>query len=191
MKQLGKVHMVDNHLVVVSEYPKIASKGDYSITITGKIRKVPLNEAVLWMLGCPKVLSAEQYLIDKYQLEGVPVYNISLDSFTDLESKNVFIHYSLEHYTNGRNLNFSVEFRDYPRAQTSWYNDDHEFGDVRQAMETSIRLAYWYLDNPRRIELINSHYTDEYKEYAIACGVFLNNFITDKHREFLKKHGYI
>lgn len=106
----------------------------------------------------------------------------SLDSFRDLESKNVFIHYSVEHHTDGCNLNFSIEFKDYTRAQTGWYNDNHEFGDVKQTMESSIRLAYWYLENPRRIELINSYYTDEYREYNKECGLFLNNFITDEHR---------
>lgn len=73
-----------------------------------------------------------------------------LTSYTDLENKNVFIHYDIEHYSDGCNLCFSIEFRDYDQ-QTYWFNDNHEFGNIEQTMRSSIELAYWFLEKPERI----------------------------------------
>jgi hypothetical protein len=73
-----------------------------------------------------------------------------LTSYTDLENKNVFIHYDIEHYDDGCNLCFSIEFRDYDQ-QTYWFNDNHEFGNIEQTMRSSIELAYWFLEKPERI----------------------------------------
>lgn len=73
-----------------------------------------------------------------------------LNSYTDLENKHVFIHYDIEHYDDGCNLCFSIEFRDYGQ-QTYWFNDNHEFGNIEQTIRSSIELAYWFLEKPERI----------------------------------------
>jgi hypothetical protein len=83
-----------------------------------------------------------------------------LTSYTDLENKNVFIHYGIEHYNDGCNLLFSIEFRDYGQ-QTCWFNDNHEFGNIEQTMRSSIELAYWYLEKPYRINGSELHYMDD------------------------------
>ena len=73
-----------------------------------------------------------------------------LTSYSDLENKNVFIHYNIEHYSDGCNLCFSIEFKDYDQ-QTYWYNDNREFGNIEQTMRSSIELAFWFLEKPERI----------------------------------------
>jgi len=83
-----------------------------------------------------------------------------LTSYTDLENKNVFIHYDIEHYNDGCNLCFSIEFRDYDQ-QTYGFNDNHEFGNIEQTMRSSIELAYWYLEKPYRIKGSELHYMDD------------------------------
>lgn len=63
-------------------------------------------------------------------------------ALTELEKKSVFIHYSYDHYKNGTNLNFSIEFRGWgPDFQTGWYGDNHEFGDIGRTLEKSIIIA--------------------------------------------------
>jgi len=70
----------------------------------------------------------------------------------ELEKQGVFIHYSHEHYTNGSNCNFSIEFTRHPyphrpedHYQTGWYGDNHEFGDTADVLEASIKMAKWLL----------------------------------------------
>jgi len=100
--------------------------------------------------------------------------DVPLSTYKSLEENGVYIHYVHEHYTDGTNLNFSIEFKNH-NTQTGWYNDNHEFGDVHETMVASIKLAQWYLENPRRIELINSGYhEEEYRDYI------------QEHREYLK-----
>ena len=98
---------------------------------------------------------------------------ITLETYEELEENGVYIHYIPEHYNDGTNLNFSIEFRKY-KTQTGWYNDDHEFGDVLDTMTSSVLLAKWYLENPRRIELIDGSITDpEYRQYSEELQEFL------------------
>ena len=103
----------------------------------------------------------------------------NLESYTLLEEKGVFIHYIPEHYKDGTNVNFSIEFildrEKLKRIQTGWYNDNHEFGNVYQTMIASVKLAFWYLEDPKRIQLINSGYNDmDYIKYV------------EERKEFLK-----
>jgi hypothetical protein len=102
------------------------------------------------------------------------VTSITLDTYKELEENGVYIHYIPEHYNDGTNLNFSIWFRNY-KVGTGWYNDNHEFGDVLDTMTSSILLAKWYLENPKRIELINGSITDpEYYQYTEDLMEFLN-----------------
>jgi hypothetical protein len=90
---------------------------------------------------------------------------ITLDTYKTLEENGVYIHYIPEHYTDGSNLNFSIEFKN-QNTQTGWYNDNHEFGGVYETMYKSVHIAQWYLKDPKRIELIDSGYNNpEYIKY--------------------------
>jgi hypothetical protein len=83
--------------------------------------------------------------------------NYNFEVFEELEKQGVHIDYMTDDYPNGSNLTFSINFFKYKRG-TCWYGDNHEFGNCRQAMEASIKLALWYLEKPERIEFINSGY---------------------------------
>jgi len=90
---------------------------------------------------------------------------ITLETYKELEEKGVYIHYIPEHYTDGSNLNFSIEFKN-QNTQTGWYNDNHEFGGVYETMYKSVHIAQWYLKDPKRIDLIDSGYNNpEYIKY--------------------------
>jgi hypothetical protein len=98
---------------------------------------------------------------------------VNLETYKTLEENGVYIHYIPEHYGDGTNLNFSIEFRKH-KTQTGWYNDNHEFGDVHETMTKSLKLALWYLQCEKRISLINSGYHNpEYITYVNDKGVFL------------------
>lgn len=98
---------------------------------------------------------------------------VNLETYKTLEENGVYIHYIPEHYGDGTNLNFSIEFRKH-KTQTGWYNDNHEFGDVYETMTKSLKLALWYLQCEKRISLINSGYHNpEYITYVNDKGVFL------------------
>jgi len=91
---------------------------------------------------------------------------ITLEQYKTLEDNGVYIHYVHEHYTDGVNLNFSIEFKKH-NTQTGWYNDNHEFGDVYDTMNKSVLLSLWYLEDPKRIDLIDSGYhSEEYRKYV-------------------------
>jgi hypothetical protein len=66
----------------------------------------------------------------------------------DLEAKGVFIHLSHEHYSNGSNCNWSVEFTkfDNKNNQTSWFGDNHEFGDTIDCYTAAFKLATFLLE---------------------------------------------
>lgn len=99
--------------------------------------------------------------------------DVNLDTFKKLEENGVFIHYIPEHYSDGTNLCFSIEFRNH-NTQTGWHNDNHEFGDVTETIKKSLMLAEWYLQCEKRINLINSGYNNpEYLTYVNDRGVFL------------------
>lgn len=76
------------------------------------------------------------------------------ERLNNLQKQNVYINTGWEHYDNGSNLCFSVEFRD-TNDQTGWYNDNHEFGDIGTALECAIELAEWFLEDKARIEDID------------------------------------
>lgn len=99
-----------------------------------------------------------------------------IDKYEYLEKNGVFIHYLYDHYKDGTNCNFSIEFRD-KKTQTGWYGDNNEFGGVKNVMITSINFALWYLENPKYIDLINSGYHNpDYIKYQ------------ETKREFIKKY---
>ena len=52
---------------------------------------------------------------------------ITLETYKELEENGVYIHYIPEHYNDGTNLNFSIEFRKY-KTQTGWYNESYDGG---------------------------------------------------------------
>lgn len=98
---------------------------------------------------------------------------VNLETYKTLEENGVYIHYIPEHYGDGTNLNFSIEFRKH-KTQTGWYNDNHEFGGVYETINKSLKLALWYLQCEKRISLINSGYHNpEYITYVNDKGVFL------------------
>jgi hypothetical protein len=95
-----------------------------------------------------------------------------LENFDYLEKNGVFIHYSHEHYPDGSNMIFSIQFIN-EKTQTAWYGDNHEFGGVKNCMRASVKLALWYLAVPDRIEMIKSGYHDpKYSEYTKALNSF-------------------
>lgn len=102
-----------------------------------------------------------------------------LDHFDTLEQNGVFIHYSYDHYKDGTNCNFSIEFTN-QNTQTGWYGDNHEFGEVKDVMLFSIKLAFWYLDNPKYIDLIDSGYHEsDYMDYVEKRREFIKEFLKD------------
>jgi hypothetical protein len=102
-----------------------------------------------------------------------------LEHFDTLEQNGVFIHYNYDHYTDGTNCNFSIEFTN-QKTQTGWYGDNHEFGEVKDVMLFSIKLALWYLDNPKYIDLINSGYHEsDYMDYVEKRREFIKEFLKD------------
>jgi len=110
-----------------------------------------------------------------------------MDSYKRLEESGVYIHYSPEHYKDGSNVNFSIEFLDREtlnRVATGWYNDNHEFGDASETMSASVKLARWYLDDPKRISLINSGYHDpEYIAYTSELSKFTKKLISGANKQ--------
>ena len=104
--------------------------------------------------------------------------DVTLNTYKTLEDNGVYIHYSPEHYNDGSNLSFSIEFTK-QNTQTGWYNDDHEFGDVYDTKVKSIKLALWYLEDPKRIELIDGRIGDrEYINYLNELCDFLDTIVT-------------
>jgi hypothetical protein len=108
----------------------------------------------------------------------------SLQIFKFLESQGVYINYSVEHYQDGSNVCFSIDFIDgEKRTGTSWYNDNHSW-DAAEAMEASIRLALWYLKKPERIALINGGYNNPaWIEYNQERHLFVESLIKTKTDE--------
>lgn len=95
--------------------------------------------------------------------------------FDALEKNGVFINFSAEHYRDGSNLCFSIQFlREGKPVGTGWYNDNHEFGGVSSTMESAILIAKWYLEEPGRIDLINSGYNEPaYRDYVADLQKFI------------------
>ena len=102
---------------------------------------------------------------------------VTLETYKELEDNGVYIHYIPEHYIDGSNLCFQIEFTK-QKVKTASYNDDHEFGDVVDTIIASLLLAQWYLDDPRRIELIDGSLRDpEYVHYVNEKSVFLESIL--------------
>jgi hypothetical protein len=105
------------------------------------------------------------------------ISNVTLNTYKTLEENGVYIHYAPEHYSDGSNLSFSIEFTK-QKIQTGWYNDDHEFGDAYDTKVSSIKLAQWYLEDPKRIELIDGNMRDpEYMKYVNDLFDFLETIV--------------
>lgn len=99
--------------------------------------------------------------------------DFNLETYKLLEENGVYIHYSPEHYNDGSNLNFSIEFKN-QKTQTGWYNDNHEFGDVYETILASMKIAMWYLEDSTRVSLINSGYNNpEYIKYRDDLSQFI------------------
>jgi hypothetical protein len=104
--------------------------------------------------------------------------DVTLNSYKTLEDNGVYIHYVPEHYMDGTNLNFFIEFTK-QNIKTGWYNDDNEFGDVYDTKVKSIKLAQWYLEDPKRIELIDGNMKNpEYVKYINDLCNFLEPIVT-------------
>ena len=136
-----------------------------------------------------ELYSTIEHLIIKWNLDGYKtaghltrqimehISNVTLNTYKTLEDNGVYIHYVPEHYSDGSNLNFSIEFTK-QKTQTGWYNDDHEFGDVYDTKVRSIKLAQWYLEDPKRIELIDGNMRDpEYTKYVNDLFDFLETIV--------------
>lgn len=94
-----------------------------------------------------------------------------------LKKYGVHIHYDTEVYDDEINLLFSIEFKN-QNTQTGWYNDNHEFGNDYYSKNTSIELAYWYLEDKNRINLINSGiHNPDYNNYKKELMEFLEKYI--------------
>lgn len=110
---------------------------------------------------------------------------INLEEFASLEEAGVYISFSADHYKDGSNLCFSIDFPNGDdrrnRVGTGWYNDNHEFGGAKTTVEAAIKLAKWYLEKPGRIKLINSGYHDlDYIEYKTELHEFTKTLIVNK-----------
>lgn len=97
------------------------------------------------------------------------------NKLNQLQQKNVFIHTNIEHYNDGSNICFSIEFRDYDK-QTGWYNDNHEFGDAGDVFDSAIQLAEWYLEDIERIKDIDGLF---YSKYNILKEAKIEEIIKD------------
>jgi hypothetical protein len=113
---------------------------------------------------------------------------VNLDEYKKLEKLGIYFHYSPELYDDGCNLNFSIEFKNY-NTQTGWYNDNHEFGDVYNTMIKSIQLAYWYLEDPKRMEMIDSGYDNpDYTSYQVEVAEIINLLIKDEELTYIERY---
>lgn len=107
-----------------------------------------------------------------------------------LEKKGVFICYCFDHYTNGTNCNFSIEFayrlpanksihhsdRKGKQYKTGLYGDNNEFGNTADTMVASIKIAKW---------LFKDNNVAKYFEDAPLYN--LTETITNKgHKKYLK-----
>jgi hypothetical protein len=99
-------------------------------------------------------------------------------------NKDYIIHYEKESYHDGSNLLFSIEFLNYRTnkgysMQTCWYNDNHEFGDDDRSRISANLLAKWYLEDIKRIYMIDSGYHDtKYFDYRDNLASFLETLIS-------------
>lgn len=88
------------------------------------------------------------------------IINIS-EKIKKLEERGVFIKLDYEHYKDGTNTLFSIEFRDH-KHQTCWYGDNHEFGDCLRCIESAIKIAEFFLKDEGRIKWIMGSVHDRF-----------------------------
>ena len=99
------------------------------------------------------------------------IEKMNIDIYKKLEDNNIFIYYRYEHYQNGTNCLFQIEFKDKDYI-TMTYGDNGEFGNVGETMLFSIDLAFWYMEH---IEVSKNGYSDErYFNYKDELLEFIN-----------------
>jgi hypothetical protein len=101
---------------------------------------------------------------------------MDISIYKKLEDNNIFIYYNYEHYQNGTNCLFQIEFKD-KNFKTMTYGDNHEFGNVSETMLFSIDLAFWYLENIDYICVSKNGYSDKrYFKYKDELLDFINKY---------------
>ena len=67
----------------------------------------------------------------------------------ELESKGVFIHIGHDHYKDGSNCIWSIQFTKFDNRnnQTGWFGDNHEFGDTVDCYAVAIKMAKKLLED--------------------------------------------
>ena len=75
------------------------------------------------------------------------------EEIRSLEAQGVFIHVGHDHYKDGSNCNWALQFMDVEPGNkkrqiyhTSWYGDNHEFGDTVDCYLAAFRLAKFLLE---------------------------------------------
>ena len=108
------------------------------------------------------------------------------EELTLLEEVGIFIHLDYEHYDNGTNCLFQIEFRD-KKTMTCQFGDNHEFGNTVETINAAIQLAWWYHNNVSRIDMINSGmHNPEYIKYKKDYMEVLLGLYTNKFKNFTK-----
>lgn len=111
----------------------------------------------------------------------------------ELESKGVFIHLSYDHYKDGTNCNFSIEFTKTDN-QTYWYGDNHEFGNVPQVLVAAVKLAKWFLEDEDRIKFFFISVAETVTEEGRANWGKWKDMVTQAHtylRESYEDKDYV
>lgn len=70
---------------------------------------------------------------------------------SNLERKGIFICLNYDHYPDGTNCNFSIQFTK-TKNQTCWYGDNHEFGGTAETLIAAISFAKWFSEDDERIK---------------------------------------
>lgn len=84
-----------------------------------------------------------------------------------LEVQGVFIKLSYDHYNDGTNCNFSIDFHKLGH-NTMRYGDNHEFGDTANVLIAGIKFAKWFLEDEDRFKwfFYSKHETITEEGYA-------------------------
>lgn len=125
-----------------------------------------------------------------------------LEQIKDLASKGVTIDFSHDHYKNGINCNWSINFlrkhkfkklglKDWEKwIGTMWHGDNHEYGDPQESMQAAVRYAYFILENPIILEAMEMGRFPVIQEHSDAREKekkFLRTLYTKEHREWIDK----